>query len=212
MPVDRPRYTSPPDYQVQPAGPPPRMDTVEAVLTQIGASLASVDLSVAELVAKTRSFATVTVAVTRPADTSNYANGDAWADSTTTPTAGGFEVANAARTSGGSGVIRGVVVVSSDNAGPALEGELWVFDSPVTAVADNAPFTLSSADAAKLCGVVPFELTVEAGSNSLAVVAADIAFTAAGSASLWFLVRLAGAYAPVSAETLRARFKIEHMS
>jgi hypothetical protein len=155
---------------------------------------------------------TVTTTVTRPADTNAYAANDAWADSTSAPVSGGFTLAAAARAASGSGIITDLVVVSSNDPATPLQGEVWVFDGAVTAVNDNAAFSLSDADAVKLVGVIPFTLvttTGGGGTNSYAEVQnLSLGFTAVGSANLRFLMKVKNAYVPVSAEALTIRVKI----
>ena len=150
--------------------------------------------------------------ITRPSDVNAYTANDAWADSTSSPTTGGFTLSNAARQSGGSGVIVDIVVVSSNDPATLLQGELWIFDSAPTAVNDNAAFALSDADAKKLVAVVPFTLattTAGSGTNSFAhLQGLNIAFTCSGSANLRYLVKVKNAYTPASAEVLTVRAKV----
>lgn len=152
---------------------------------------------------------TITTTITRPADTTAYAANDVWADSTSSPTTGGFTFSSAARASGGSGLITDVVIVNSGAA--ALSGELWIFDDSVTAVNDNAAFALSDADAAKLVGVIPF-LTEAQPSNGVAYLNnVNLQFKAVGSANLRFLVKVKAAYTPINAETLTVRVKVQQI-
>jgi hypothetical protein len=150
--------------------------------------------------------------ITRPADTTAYAPNDAWSDSTSAPTVGGFTLSGAARKSGGSGIITDIVVVSSVDPATLLQGELWIFDGAATAVNDNAAFALSDADAKTLVAVVPFTLastTGGSGTNSYAhLQGLNIQFTAVGSANLRYLVKVKNAYTPASAELLTVRAKI----
>jgi len=155
-------------------------------------------------------FATVSVDITRPANTTAYAAEDALSDSTTSPASGGFTITGAARVSGGSGVIRDAVFVMSTNASASLSGEIWVFDSAVTNINDNAAFAISDAEAKTLVGIIPFS-TGKSGSNNAAVYVSgiDMHFTTIGSANLRFLVKVTNAYTPASAEVLTSRFKIQ---
>jgi len=164
------------------------------------------DVSTANPLPIRKRFVTVTTTVTRPADTTAYAANDIWSDSTSAPTAGGFTFSSAARASGGSGLITDIGVINS--AASALTGELWIFDSAVTAVNDNAAFALSDSDALLLVGIVPF-LTEAQPSNAIAWLPnVNLGFTASGSANLRFLIKVKSAYTPISAETLTARLKI----
>jgi hypothetical protein len=60
--------------------------------------------------------------------------------------------ANAARVSGGGGVIKSVTII--DDAGQDAELELWLFDRTFTAMADNAAWAPSEADLENLVGVI----------------------------------------------------------
>lgn len=141
------------------------------------------------------------------AGTTIYSANDAMADSG--PTAGGFTFTGAGRASGGSGVITDLVVVSSvaPTALP-LSGEVWIFDSTVTALADNAVFNPADADMKLLVGIVPFLLYNDANMpNSVAhVQGLDIGFTCAGTANLRFLLKVKNAYTP-NTDVLTFRLK-----
>lgn len=145
--------------------------------------------------------------IVRPADTTTYAIADAWANSTSAPTAGGFSFANAVRASGGSGTILDLVVSSSNNPATRLSGELLLFDQAVTAVNDNAAFVMSAADVKNFIGIYPFSLFT-LGARTVAHVLQNVAFTCVGSADLRFLVRLRNAYVPANAEELQFVAKI----
>ena len=75
---------------------------------------------------------TVQADVTRPADTTQYASADAISDSTSAPTTGGFTLTNAARRSGGSGIILDMTVASSNDPATRLSGEVFLFNQAVT--------------------------------------------------------------------------------
>lgn len=148
----------------------------------------------------------VQTTVTRPSNTTQYTANDAWANSTTVPTAGGFTFSNAAAASGGSGIITDAVIVSS--AASTLQGEIWLFDQAVTAINDADPFLLSDADALFYLGKIAFTLAVEATNNSVAHVKnLDIGFHCVGTANLRYLIKVINAYTPASAETLTVRLK-----
>lgn len=61
--------------------------------------------------------------------------------------------ANAARVSGGHGVINSLTIVDKDDEKAQLE--LWVFNADPSGVADNAPMDFADADMAKLVGIIP---------------------------------------------------------
>lgn len=151
---------------------------------------------------------TCTTDVTRPANTTAYAVNDAWSDSTSAPTSGGFTFTSAARVSGGSGVITDAIVASSNNPGTLLQGEIWLFDTSVTNINDNSAFSITDSEVKTVVGVIPFTL----GTNNLNSIAhvqnLSIGFTCSGSANLRFLVKVKNAYTPASAEVLTCRLKI----
>jgi hypothetical protein len=147
--------------------------------------------------------------ITRPADTTAYAAGDALANSTSSPTTGGFTLTGAAKASGKGGIVTGATVISSNAAATGLQCEIWLFDQAVTAINDNAAFALSDADA-KLClGKIPATLVKEATNNSQAAIPnVGLPFQCVGSANLRFLVKVLNAYTPISAEVLTVRLGI----
>lgn len=61
--------------------------------------------------------------------------------------------ANAARTAGGGGVVKSMLIL--DDAGQDAALELWLFDVTFTAMVDNAPWAPSEADLRNLICVIP---------------------------------------------------------
>ena len=175
------------------------------------ASLASIDAKLSNLTPG--AAGTVTITVQRATGTTAYSINDAWSDSTTAPTAGGFTLANVCRVAGGSGMITSATIVSSnDPASTMLLGELWLFDTAPTAINDNAVFTLSDADAVKVVpgGVIPFTLSSTmngAGNNSsFSANGLNVGFSCAGgSTSLRVLIKVKNAYVPADSEQLTIR-------
>ena len=100
------------------------------------------------------------VTVTPTLDTNVYASGDCLHTAVMT-------FANAARVSGGSGVIQKLVVVDADLQSAA--GELWLFSETVTPAAANAAHSISDADAALCIGVIPFGPYYASALNSVSV-------------------------------------------
>jgi hypothetical protein len=183
------------------------VDGVESLLTDIRTSLQ--DTTTSQPVHGHGD--TITVSITRPANTTAYTANDTWADSDSAPTAGGATITGACRGSGGTGVLTDIVVVSSNDPATLLQAEIWLFDSAPTAVNDNAAFALSDSDALKLVDVIGFTLATTTGgsgtnsyyrSGSL-----NVGYTCSGSANLRFLVKVKNAYTPASAEVLTVRFK-----
>lgn len=153
---------------------------------------------------------TATTTITRPADTTAYAANDALSDSTSAPTAGGFTLTSACPSSGSTAQLDTLVVASTADPATTLVGELWVFDSSVTAVNDNAAFALSDGDVVKLIGKLPFALeTTVAGSGTNSIYVAGglgLTYTCSGTANLRFLVKVKNAYTPISGEALTFRW------
>lgn len=159
--------------------------------------------------AGSRAVSTISTTVTRPADANAYTANDALADSTSAPTVGGFTLSSMARASGGSGTITDAVI--STSAGTALQGEIWLFDQAVTAVNDNAAFTVSDADILNLVGIIPFNCTDTTAANAVSYVTGlGIGYTCVGTANLRFLVKVMNAPSPASAEVLSVRVKVEN--
>ncbi len=160
--------------------------------------------------------ATPRVTITRPANTTQYAVGDAWSDSDSAPTAPSF---TAGRIPGGAGQITGLKVVCSANNTDKPSIQVLVFDTTFAALEDNAAVDLADAEAARLVGifdVVPAEWVVTnaaaAASGNLVAKAQSIepcAFAClAGAQSLYVVVRMMNAYTPVSGEALTLIFDI----
>lgn len=138
-----------------------------------------------------------------------YAVGDAIANSTSAPTAGGFTFTGAARVSGGSGIITDLLVSSSLSPATRLAGELWIFNQAVTAINDNAAFVLSDAEIKTVVGIVPFSLFSAGANNSIAhILGINALFTCVGSANLRFLIRARNTYTPAVSEVLSFTPKI----
>lgn len=156
---------------------------------------------------------TASTDVTRPADTTTYAAGDAISDSTSAPTTGGFTLSNMGAASGGSGVITDIWIASSNPAATtALQGELWIFDTAVTAVNDNAAFAISDAEVKTGLAVVPFLTTTDTNNSWAHVQGLAIGYTCVGSANLRFLLKAKNAYPPISGEVITVRVKTTRVS
>lgn len=154
-------------------------------------------------------IATLTTSITRPSDTNAYTANDAFANSTSAPTAGGFTLTSACSASGGSGVIRDAVISAS--ASTAYQGELWIFDQAVTATNDNAALSVSDSDILNLIGIIPFNTTDVNAANAISYVTGiDVGFTCVGTANLRFLVKIMNAPTPASAEVLSIRVKVQN--
>ena len=166
------------------------------------------DVDVTRLPVTYGSFVTCTTDVTRPADATAYSTNDALSNSTTAPTVGGFTFSNAARQSGGSGLITDAIITSSADPVVPAQGEIWLFDRAVTNINDNVAFSVSDAEIKTCVGKIAFTME-DAGANSFYHAAnLGIGFTCSGSANLRFLVKIKNIYTPVSAEVLTVVLKI----
>lgn len=92
----------------------------------------------------------LSASLTRPANTTAYTAGDAVTDNT--PAALAF--ANAARDTGKTGSIDALVIIGDANVTTKPDLELWLFAAAPTAVADNAAFIPTDAEALTCVGVI----------------------------------------------------------
>lgn len=154
-------------------------------------------------------IATISTTVTRPSDTAPYAANDAFANSTSAPTTGGFTLTGACAASGGFGTIQSANVSAS--AGTLYQGEIWVFDQAVTATNDNSPLSVSDSDIQNLIGVIPFATTDVNAANTISYVTGlNVGYTCVGTANLRFLVKINTAITPASAEVLAVRVQVQN--
>ena len=147
------------------------------------------------------------VRVARPANTTAYSANDAWADDATNPLRGGYLLQGAARDVGGSGYFTDAIF--STSASTALQGELWIFNTPVKEIADNAAFAISDAEVQSLIGIIPFNCTDTTSNNAVSYVTGlDTVFTCVQSRDLWSLVKIINAPTPASSEVLSILVKV----
>lgn len=144
----------------------------------------------------------VTATITRPSDTNAYTAGDAFANSTSAPTAGGFTLSSAVRASGKSAWLEDITITSSAPTATALQGELLIFNQAFTAINDNAAFTVSPADMLNLIVRIPFALYVRGASASTVFMPIRKLVRPTGTADLRFGVCVTNAYVPIIGEAL----------
>ena len=143
-----------------------------------------------------------TGSITRPADSSSYADGDEISNSTSSPTV--LELTNCARANGGSGVISQALLIASDCPSAAPTFELWLFDATCAPNNDNAAFAPSDSVAQTCVGVVSFPNSSKGDSSSTGnrVFRSDplaIPYVCgAGSTSLFARLVIRSAYTPTS--------------
>lgn len=163
--------------------------------------------------------ATVIGTYTRPADTTQYADGDVIDDQNS---AAQVVFTDVARNAGGSGRITDALLVLSANGTALLPGvfELWLFDTAVAAhEADNVAFTPTDGDMLNLIGLVrfstPFEADMTAGAVGNVAYQAVRSFLPVGfkcialSANLHGTLVAGNAYTPVSGEVFTIRLNVE---
>lgn len=145
--------------------------------------------------------------LTRPANTTAYADGQSVASSTGTATALTFS--NVARVAGGTGVILSAVLVDKAYAASQPTGfELWLFRSAAPTVSsDGSAFALTQSDLNNFVTVIPFT-TSYAGNKTVGVTGSVVwnapnlgrGFVCSGDANLYGVLKINGAYTPISAE------------
>lgn len=120
----------------------------------------------------------VRIAVTPTISTSIYASGDA--------VGGLLTFANAARFSGGGGVLLGVTIIDKDQE--QVPFDLVLFDRTFTASADNAVFAPSDADLANVICSVDISTYTNFSTNAIAVAQTQFPFVANGTSLFGQLV------------------------
>jgi hypothetical protein len=152
----------------------------------------------------------VQTTVTRPADTTAYASGDAIADSTSAPTTGGFTLSSVASASGKLVMINDIFITSSKAS--TLQGWLYIFNQAATANNDNAAFALSDADLQNAIAILSFGMTAEPSNSWAHLQGLGIVAACVGTANLRFLLKTAAAYTPDNAEVFTIRAKGQRLS
>ncbi len=168
----------------------------------------------------------ISAALTRPANTTAYTAGDV----IDAGTAAGLTFANAARSKGGGGRIRDGMLFDSANVATPPDVQLWLFSAALAAYdADNAAFTPVDSDfhdvqegiTDGIVGVIQFatgnafvgDATAGAGGNL--IIPASKTFLpldfvcATDNTSLFGVLVVRNAYAPVSSEQFRVFLRIE---
>ena len=110
-----------------------------------------------------------------------------------------FTITNAARVSGGSGTIVGVMIQTASDLTGAFD--VVFFDSSVTLAGDSAPFAISDTDILKAVAVVPIAGSYDLGTNRIAQ-AFNIAvpYICTGSTSLYAAVISRSAFTMLTAD------------
>lgn len=167
----------------------------------------------------------ISASVTRPADTTAYAAGDALTNSTSAPVV--LTLSGMGRFNAGGGLIVSANLLDSANQATKPDIELWIFSVSPTPDNDNAAFTPTDTELGNLVGIIEFkgstksyvgDATAGAGGNLMipgtqagtAVPTFTIPFVCAASqTSLFGLLVVRNAYTPVSAEIFTVMLAIE---
>ena len=146
---------------------------------------------------KETTFESITT-LTRPADTTAYAAGDAITDSTSAPTP--LEFTRVCGSNGRTIIIRNIVIAQSGANVAALQ--LHLFKKSPTATNDNSAFDVSAADNLNSIGYI--ELTGEGSTSSSVLITGAIAKQfklEPDTTSVYGLLKVKEALTPISAET-----------
>ncbi|TFH07274.1 MAG: hypothetical protein E4H07_09310 [Nitrosomonadales bacterium] len=149
-----------------------------------------------------------TATITRPSNTTAYTAGDVVGDT------GGSAIISltAAGPTAGFVIIQSISLVFSDSTVPSGMGafRLHLFNASPTAIADNAPFDLTSADRATYMGYVDFPAPQDLGSSIYTQTdyPGRLVKLAAASTTLFAELETRGAYTPVSASTVSIRINL----
>ena len=145
---------------------------------------------------------------TRPADTTAYASGDCVSSSTSAPAT--QELTSAARVSGGSGYITGIVLSKSTASTTAVPFRIWFFNSTRTPTNDNSALVLAYTDKSSLLGYADVNVVGTSGFTCAFGIenAARLPFVSSGT-SLWYVLQVLGSYTPGNAETFNLKIRID---
>jgi hypothetical protein len=151
--------------------------------------------------------ASISSSITRSANTTTYTANTGWNNGTPTF----FSFTAACRVNGGQVLIPSIHIWSSANPTLKLTGYLWLFSAvPGTNVADDATFTIASADYANLTGNYggfAFSLVNDqaSGAANSGVSLTGVTYhgkCASGSTTITGMVQVGDAYVPASGEVL----------
>lgn len=153
--------------------------------------------------------------VTRPADTNAYAANDAVSDSTSAPTKITFS--GVAQSPGGWGYIVGAKLETNQSTNTA-RFRLHLFHTSISAINDNAAYTMLDANKAARIGYIDFPAAGTEGSGSDSAVAQAVGASSylprgfkcdTGLQAIYGLLETKDAFTPASAQTFRIELEIE---
>ena len=153
----------------------------------------------------------VAATITRPANTTTYTANTAWANATSGATFTTFT--GICRAADREVLIPQIDITTSANPTTKLQGILWLFRAPPTAINDNATFATAAGDTANIVGSAggfPFTLV---NNQAASAVFSGISLTGttyqvrcnAGTNALYAMVQVSNAYVPTSGEILTIR-------
>jgi hypothetical protein len=146
-----------------------------------------------------------TVTITRPSNTTAYTAGDVVGDT------GGSAILTLSSIgpSGGYILIQSAALIFGDSTVPSGMGafRIHLFSSSSTAIADNAPFDLTSGERDAYMGYIDLSAPQDLGSTIYTQVdyPGRLVKLAAASTTLFVEIETRGAYTPVSASTVELR-------
>ena len=146
-----------------------------------------------------------TVTITRPSNTTAYTAGDVVGGT------GGSAILTLSSVGPGGGymLLQSAALIFSDSSVPSGMGSFRVhlYNSSPTAIADNAPYDLASADRSAYMGYFDFPAPVDFGSTLYTQTdyIGRMIKMATSSTTLYAEIETKGAYTPVSASTVELR-------
>lgn len=161
----------------------------------------------------------VSASITRPNDTTAYTTGDAWTDSTSSPTASITQLTGMANSSDGSGTIMNACLIDSANQTTKGNFEVFLFTSDITLDNDNAAFTPTDGEMETCIGVISFVGTLARSGNSTSGATGNAIYTpfgftpipyhCDGGTTLYYAIKVANNYTPVAQEKLTLVLNIQ---
>lgn len=153
------------------------------------------------------------VSFARPANTTTYAAGDVVCNAATLIFPAGAR--------NGSAIIQSATITSSNNATTKPDLELWLFDTAIAAVADNAAFAPSDAEMLTLIDVIKFPVADFLVGLSGAVTDGNVMCSARNlgipinpsplamsNSAIYGQLVVRNAYVPISAEAFQVRLRL----
>ena len=151
----------------------------------------------------------VSASITRPANASAYAAGDAIADTTATASSAVNTFASVSGVNGGRIRLDEVSCTLSVVPGTTPTLELWILDSEPTAQADNAGLDFTDAENNTVVAVIPLVQTFSA-TNNMRLEATNLnrfISLASGTTTLWWELKVTNATTPSASDVYTVKCK-----